>query len=134
MKKFKVVFLLAFFLSMFTLPMLAQDPVDPDFPFELNDAIVTGIMTIFGLGLMAIVQFVKAGIKKLFPKYDDWPKLGRHALMYVVTLAVAAGATAFVLLEMKVWAFDRFVYYAIYTWGYINGFWKALKGIISKLK
>ena len=131
MKKFAMIFLLMF---LFALPVLAQDPVDPDFPFELNDAIVAAIMTVFGIGLMAIVNLVKSGIKKLLPNYDQWPALSRHALMYVVTLAIAAGATAFVLVQMKLWAFDRFILYAIYTWGYINQFWKALKGIIAKAK
>ena len=132
MKKFKVFVLLTAILAIFALPALAQ--VDPDFPFELNDAIVAGIMTVFGLGLMAIVNLVKTGIKKLIPNYDKWPKVSRHALMYVVTAAIAAGATAFVLIQMKVWAMDRFILYTIYTWGYINQFWKALKGVIGKAK
>ena len=132
MKKFTTfLFVLLFIVP---LAVLAQEAVDPDFPFEVNDAIVAGIQTIFGIGLMAIVQFVKAGVKKVFPKYDEWSKVARHALMYGLTLVIAGGTTYFVLTSMHIMATTRFIFYTIYTWGYINQFWKALKELTRKAK
>ncbi len=126
-----MLFFLVFFFMM-ALPALAQ--VDEDFPFEVNETIVIAIQTIFGIGLMAIVHFVKAGIKKLFPKYDQWTPMARHSLMYGVTLLIAAGATYFTLTQMAFMTTGRFIYYTVYTWGYINGFWKLLKELIRKVK
>ncbi len=105
---------------------------DVDFPFELNEAIVTGILTIFGVGLMAIVQLVKQGIQKLIPSYETWTATQRHALMYVVTLIIALAATAFTLWQMQLMTTGRMLLYTIYTWGYINQFWKALKDLVKK--
>jgi len=105
---------------------------DADFPFELNEAIVTGIMTIFGVGLMAIVQLVKQGIKKLIPSYENWTPVERHALMYAVTYVIALAATAFTLWQMQLMTTGRMLLYTIYTWGYINQFWKALKDLVKK--
>lgn len=133
MKK-KFVILSAVLLFLIPVLLLAQGEVDPDFPFEVNDAIVAGIQTLFGIGLMAIVQFVKAGIKKVFPKYDEWEKIARHALMYGVTLLIAAGATYFTLTQMKMLETTRLIFYTVYTWGYINQFWKALKELTAKTR
>lgn len=129
MKKFgTVIFMIAFLLPAMA---LAQEAIDPDFPFELNDAIVTAIMTIGGLGLMSVVNIAKSAIKKLFKDWDDWTPLARHATMYAVTLVIAGGATALALTSMGMFDWTRMFLYAVYTWGHINQFWKVLKGVVK---
>jgi hypothetical protein len=125
------------FLAMFFIAapiLLAQDPgaVDPDFPFELNDSIVVAIQTIFGLGLMAITQLAKAALKKIFKDWDSWRPMARHGIMYFVTAIIAAGATYFTLTKMGIMDSGRMVLYSVYTWGYMNQFWKALKDVVKK--
>ena len=114
--------------------LLAQDPgeVDPDFPFELNDSIVVAIQTIFGLGLMAITQLVKAGLRRVFKQWNDWRPELRHGIMYFVTAVIATGATYFTLNQMQIMTTPRMLLYSIYTWGYMNQFWKVLKQKVAE--
>lgn len=123
-------FVLAFLL---VLPVIALAQ-DADFPFELNEGLVAAIQTVFGIGLLGIVQLIKAGIKKVFPKYDQWSAIARHALMYGVTLIVSAGVTYFVLTQAGVMATGRFILYTVYAWGLSNQWWKALKELVGKNK
>ena len=124
----KTILITAFFLLLAT-PLLAQDEA---FPYELNEAIVTGILTIFGIGLMAIVQFVKNILAKLISNWENWTSAQRRAVLYPVTLLVSAGATAFTLFQMQLWSLGRFILYTLYTWGYINQFWKGMKEIVKR--
>lgn len=120
---------------LFLLPILAlaqEDVVDPDFPFELNDSIVVAIQTIFGIGLMALTQLAKEGLKKVFKDWDQMTALARHAIMYAVTAIIAAAATYFTLNQMGMMTEARMILYSIYTWGYINQSWKALKEIVKR--
>jgi len=126
----KTILIMAFFILL-AIPLLAQDEA---FPYELNDAIVTGILTIFGIGLMAIVQFVKNILRKLIPNWENWTSAQRRAVLYPVTLLVSAGATAFTLFQMQLWTLSRFILYTVYTWGYINQFWKGIKEIVERHK
>jgi len=128
-KKHVKVFIFIAILFMAAPFLLAQDPaaVDPDFPFELNDSIVIAIQTIFGIGLMAITQLAKAGLKKIFKDWDNMPATARHGIMYFVTAIIATGATYFTLTQMSLMTAARLILYSIYTWGYISQFWKVLK-------
>lgn len=103
-----------------------------DFPFELNDGIVAAVQTVFGIGLLGIVQLVKQGIKKLFKDWENWNKLARHAIMYLVTCALSAGVTYFVLSQAAMMTTGRFILYGIWAWGLCNGWWKGLKELINK--
>jgi len=137
-KRHALVFLfLAIFLT--AAPMLlAQEPdpgaVDPDFPFELNDSVVVAIQTIFGLGLMAITQLAKAGLMKFLKGWNNYTPAVRHAIMYFVTAIIATGATAFTLNQMQLLTTTRMLLYSIYTWGYMNQFWKVLKQKVAENK
>jgi len=135
-KRHALVFLFMAIILIAAPMLLAQDPgaVDPDFPFELNDSIVVAIQTIFGLGLMAITQLVKAGLQKIFAGWNNFKPAVRHAIMYFATAIIATGATYFTLNQMKLLTTPRMLLYSIYTWGYINQFWKVLKQKVAKNK
>lgn len=105
-----------------------------DFPFELDEGLVAAIQTVFGIGLLGIVQLVKNGIKKIFKDWDKWTALARHAVMYTVTGLLSAGVTYFVLTQAEMMATGRFILYGIWAWGLCNGWWKALKELVQKHK
>lgn len=129
----KKIFLLASLIFMLSLPLLAQ-AAEEYFPFELNDGIVAAIQTAFGIGLLGLVQLVKNGLKKIWPKYADLTPMARHAIMYALTLLITSGVTFFVLTQAHMLTTARFVLYDVYAWGLCNGFWKSLKELISKIK
>lgn len=121
------------FAALFVLPAMALAAQGTgDFPFELNDAITAAIQTVFGIGLLGIVQLLKNGIKKIIKNWADWRPLARHAVMYVLTGILSAGVTYFVLTQMSTMTTGRFVLYGVWAWGLCNGWWKALKEIIKK--
>lgn len=134
-KHARVLVLLAVFFLAAPL-LLAQEPpaTDPDFPFELNDSIVIAIQTIFGLGLMGLTQLAKAALKKVLKNWDTYRPELRHGIMYGVTAVIAAGATYFTLNQMQLMTTPRMILYSIYTWGYMNQFWKILKENVKKHK
>jgi len=137
MKKFRVIIAFLFVFALMTITSFAalqEAAVDPDFPYaqQLNHAIVAAIEGFLGIGLLALIQIAKGAIKKVFPGYDNWPKLGRHAFMYLLTLIVCGGVTAIVLFQFHVFTWGAFTLYTLYTWGTCNGGWKALKEIVRK--
>ena len=83
---------------------------------------------------MAITQLVKAGLRKIFKQWDSWRPEARHGIMYAATAAIATGATYFTLTQMQLMTTPRLILYSIYTWGYINQFWKILKEQAKKNK
>lgn len=132
MKRRTTIFLFLFVLLTVPLALLAQGDPYADFPFELNDAVVAVFQTVFGLGLLGLVQLVKGALKKCLPDWADMTALARHAIMYTLTALISAGVTYFVLSQMGLMGLERFVLYSVYAWGVCNGFWKALKEIVHK--
>jgi hypothetical protein len=128
MKRFVIftIFILALTVGL----VLAQDPPGDDFPFELDEAIVTAIQTVFGIGMFGIIQLAKQLLKKV--GFDEWTELMRHAVMYVVSLVIAAAITWFVLTKAGMMTLGSLVLYTVYAWGLANGFWKGLKEIVKK--
>jgi len=132
MKRRTTVFLFLFVLLAVPLALLAQDDPYGDFPFELNEAIVAAFQTVFGLGLLGVVQLAKGALKKFIKGWDDMTTLARHAIMYVLTAVISAGVTYFVLSQMGMMGTERFILYGVYAWGVCNGFWKGLKELVKK--
>jgi len=112
--------------------LAAQEMTTEDFPFELNEAIVTAIVTAFGIGMMPILQLVKGLLRKI--GYENWSKLARHASMYIASLVVAGGATAYALNSLGQWSIERMIIYTIWAAVEANQGWKILKELIAKLK
>lgn len=128
---FLVVVLMTVFIPLALSALPAQD--DPyEFIFPLNDGVVAAFQTAFSLGLLAIAQLAKNGLKKIIKGWDQLPKLTRHGIMYVLTAVISAGVTYFILTQMGLMGTGRFILYALYAWGVCNGFWKALKELIKK--
>lgn len=130
MKKFAIAFLAMFFMFML-MPLLAQQ-ADEFFPIKLNEATIAAIQSILGIGLMAIVGFIKEGLKRIIKSWDVMNPTARHAIMYFVTLIVSIGAVYFTLSQMNIMTTFRLIIYTIYIWGFINKWWKMLKEIIQK--
>jgi len=122
-------------LALLVLPLAALAGQDTgDFPFELDEGLVAAIQTVFGIGLLGIVQLIKNGIKKIFKDWDDWTPLARHAIMYALTGLISAGVTYFVLTQAAMMTTGRFILYGLWAWGLCNGRWKALKELVQKHK
>ena len=94
------------------------------FHFDIDQAIVASIMTVGGLGVIAITQLVKNALVKLFNVVKDKVK---DVLGYASSLIVSAGATAFILLQMKKFAWLSLLGYTIYVWLESNQIFKVVK-------
>ena len=94
------------------------------FHFDIDQAIVASIMTVGGLGVIAITQLVKNALVKLFNVVKDKVK---DVLGYASSLIVSAGATAFILLQMKKFAWLSLLGYTIYVWLESNQIFKVFK-------
>jgi len=128
MKRRVTIFL--FVLLAAPLALLAQDGPSPW--FQMNHAVLGVIQTVFGIGLLGIVQLFKIGLKKCLPDWADMRPWVRHGIMYTLTAVISAGITYLVLSQMGLMSLGRFVFYSVYAWGLCNGFWKALKEIVHK--
>ena len=104
--------------------LLAQTTADEELAkfLGLDEVLVLGIMTIFGIGIMAITQL----LKNLF-KVSTWTDLARKYAGYGFSLVVSLGAAAFILAKAGTFTWTLFAVYGIYCWGVANGFWKSLK-------
>jgi hypothetical protein len=122
MKRFsKLIILSVFLCALFSLGF-AQG--EEGFHFDIDQAIVASIMTVGGLGVIAITQLVKNALVKLFNVVKDNVK---NVLGYVSSLVVSAGATAFVLLQMKKFAWLALLGYTVYVWLESNQIFKVVK-------
>jgi hypothetical protein len=121
MKRFKILFVLAFLLVCFS-PLVAQGI--ESIRFEIDQAIVVAIMTIGGLGVIGITQIVKNALIKLFNVIDAGAK---DILGYVSSLIVSTGASAFILLQMKKFTWLALVVYSVYVWLESNQIFKVFK-------
>jgi hypothetical protein len=119
MKRIKILFLLVMVCALFS-PVFAQGE---GFHFEIDDAIVAAIMTIGGLGVIAITQIVKNALVKLFNVVQEGVK---NFLGYVSSLIVSAGASAFILLQMKKFTWLALLGYMIYVWLEVNQIFKVI--------
>jgi len=122
MKRLKVfVFLSVMLCALFSLGF-AQG--EEGFHFDIDQAILASIMTVGGLGVIAITQLVKNALVKLFNVVKDKVK---DVLGYVSSLVVSAGATAFILLQAKKFAWLPLLGYTVYVWLESNQIFKVVK-------
>ena len=122
MKRLKKFIILSVFLCALVSLGFAQG--EEGFHFDIDEAIVAAIMTIGGIGVIAITQIVKNALVKLFKVTQDGVK---NTLGYVSSLVVSAGASAFVLLQMKQFGWLSLLGYTIYVWLEANQIFKIFK-------
>jgi len=122
MKRLQKFFILSVLLcALFSLGFAQREE---GFHFDIDQAIVAAIMTIGGIGVIAITQIVKNALVKLFNVVQDGIK---NILGYASSLIVSAGASAFVLLQMKKFTALALLGYTLYVWGEANQIFKIFK-------
>jgi len=122
MRRLQKFFILSIFLC--ALLSLGFTQGEEGFHFNIDEAVVGTILTIGGLGVMAITQIVKNTLVKLFNVTQPGVK---DILGYISSLIVSAGASAFVLLQLKLFTFMALLGYTIYVWLEVNQIFKIIK-------
>lgn len=125
MKKALVFFGLLALVGVFALAV--QDPADTEVAefLGLDEALIGGIMSAFGLGILGIVQLIKGWTKKFT---ETWTPLARHAFYKFVALLCSAGVTYWVLTRADMFSlWPNFALYGIWTFGVATGIWRSLK-------
>jgi len=92
--------------------------------FDIKDAIVLAIMSIGGIGVIAITQFVKSALVKLF---NVTTAAVKDIIGYAGSLVVSAGASAYVLLRTQEFTWMALLGYTIYVWLEANQIFKVFK-------
>lgn len=83
--------------------------------YEFDSAIVVAILAFAGIGVTGLTEM----LKRLFKATGIWA--------YVISAAVSAGATAFVLVQVGVFAVLPFVVYTAIVFLEANGIYKFVK-------
>lgn len=127
MTRFKAISFLLLFALLLAAPLLAiQDPADEEVKALLNldDTLVAGIMTIFGIGLFGAISFIKGLLGKFTA---NWSALAKDVLGISIALICSAGATYYVLITAGVLNLKTFLLYGVWTFGVATGLWKGIK-------